>query len=540
MIKLSGLLLLAGSLTSSALYAQNQVPTITSVRVIQGTGSYNIYYDLADAENESCEVFIRASSDGGKTFNIKPLTTLGDVGVGVAPGSDKTITWFSIPGTEPISGEQLLFKVIADDGYRPQIQEIADAIDFNSIYSNFLGVYGNNSPANPEHYEQSRTFIHNYYQSLGLQTELDTFFSNVPDTLLPVRQGINILATIPGMDQGDSTVIMSGHYDTVEDTPGADDNNMSVAICMEAARVLKDYTFRNNLRFANWDLEEIGLLGAYYYALSTKSLDTKAVINFDGISIYKEEPNSQQVPTGFDLLFPAGYAKAEADSFRGNFITMIADAKSGSLNTRAAELAPEVAPSLKFIDLTCPDPSCVVARDLRRSDHAPFWDRAVPAIFFTATTEFRSDCYHMSCDTVANLAFSTKVIQLAASLMADKAGMMHAGYGTNKPTTSGVKENIKPGIVISKPFPNPVDHSCFFEFTLAADADVVINVTDISGRQIDKVSAKLSRGEQTLAWTPSRSIADGNYIASVIVNGTNAQSFQLAVKIDPDRLNHGH
>lgn len=531
----------AGLLTGNALLAQNQLPVLSGVSVLKTLTGYTINFDLADAENEACEVFVRASVDGGKTFTVKPLAATGDVGAGITPGAGKSISWTSMPINPPFVQGEIRFRIMADDGYRPSLQEIASKIDPARIQQNFMGVYGNNSPANPEHYKQSREFIRDYYQNLGLQTELDTFFSNVPDTILPVREGINVYATIQGMDQGDSTVIMSGHYDTVEETPGADDNNMSVAVCMEAARVLKDYTFRNSLKFAQWDLEEIGLLGAYYYALSTKSLGTKAVINFDGISIYKEEPGSQSVPTGFDLLFPAGYAKAEADSFRGNFITLITDFKSSGLNTRAVELAPEVSPELKYIDLSCPDPNCLVATDLRRSDHAPFWDRGVPAIFLTATTEFRSSCYHQPCDTVADLGFSSKVIQLAASLMADKAGIIHAGSVESEAVGTGIKSVSASSVgTVSIPFPNPIDHSCFFELSLNKAALVEVQVVDLNGRAIDKVSAKLDAGNQTLAWTPSRSLAKGTYVAQVSINGTPVNSFQLSVDIDPGKLNHQH
>lgn len=535
----NSLLLTSSLFLSTLLSAQNEAPVVSNVIAAKTVSGYTINYSLFDVENDASEVFIRASLDGGKSYTTKATSTSGDVGPGISTGSGKSITWVSNPLLET-PGQTIIFKVIADDGINPTVQEIVDQFDFNLIYQNFLGIYGNNSPANPAHYQQSREYIRDYYVNQGLQTELDTFFSNIPDTILPAREGINVYATIQGMDQSDSTILMTGHYDTVEDTPGADDNNMSVAMCMEAARVLKGYTFRNNLKFAQWDLEEIGLLGAYYYAMSAKSADTKAVINFDGVSIYKEEANSQMVPTGFDVLFPAAYEKAEADSFRGNFITLITDAKSSNLGTRAVELAPQVTPTLKFIDISCPDPSCLIATDLRRSDHAPFWDRAVPAIFLTATTEFRSSCYHQPCDTVINLDFSTKVIQLASALMADKAGIMHAGFSLSQPLGTGVKEiNLKSNVV-QQPFPNPVDHSCFFNFTLTDKSEISLNIVDLSGRKIDEVKATLAAGEQTLAWTPSRTLAHGNYVAQVLINGQLYKSFQLTVNIDPDRLNHGH
>ena len=37
--------------------------------------------------------------------------------------------------------------------------------------------------------------------------------------------------------------------------------------------------------------------------------------------------------------------------------------------------------------------------DARRSDHAPYWDAGIPAVFLTDTGEFRSDDYHRPSDS---------------------------------------------------------------------------------------------------------------------------------------------
>ena len=45
----------------------------------------------------------------------------------------------------------------------------------------------------------------------------------------------NILATIEGTDPDLSPVLLGAHYDTVEGTPGADDNAVAVAILLDIA-----------------------------------------------------------------------------------------------------------------------------------------------------------------------------------------------------------------------------------------------------------------------------------------------------------------
>ena len=44
--------------------------------------------------------------------------------------------------------------------------------------------------------------------------------------------------------------------------------------------------------------------------------------------------------------------------------------------------------------------------DLLRSDHAPFWRQAIPALFMTDTADFRYPYYHTEADTIDKLDFS--------------------------------------------------------------------------------------------------------------------------------------
>lgn len=41
--------------------------------------------------------------------------------------------------------------------------------------------------------------------------------------------------------------------------------------------------------------------------------------------------------------------------------------------------------------------------DAHRSDHAPYWDAGIPAVFLTDTAEFRSDNYHRPQDELSTL-----------------------------------------------------------------------------------------------------------------------------------------
>ncbi len=66
----------------------------------------------------------------------------------------------------------------------------------------------------------------------------------------------NVIVDIKGFEQPDSIVIVGAHYDTVEDTPGADDNASAVASLLELYRLLSPHKFRKTVRFVAFTLEE--------------------------------------------------------------------------------------------------------------------------------------------------------------------------------------------------------------------------------------------------------------------------------------------
>lgn len=531
---MKNVLLLLSSVLTIGLSAQNQLPIIQNFTFSFNGAQIIFNYDLIEADGENCEVFLRASSDGGN-FDVRPILATGDVGEGIEPGIGKQITWTPTVEFLPLTREDFSFQLVADDGFKPNIQQLVNMVDTNQILQHFSQVYGNNHPSSMEQYNATRSNILTHYLVNGYDAEVDSFVF-IGDEPLSTRQGLNIYGTKPGLVRADSTVLMTGHYDTVEDTPGADDNAMSVAVTMEAARILKNFQFRNTIRFANWDLEEEGLVGAMFYANSPEIFGTKSVINFDGMTIFKTEPNSQQVPTGFDLLFPAAFEKVEADSFRGNFITLIGDATSRGLNNDAVQAFNDFTPGFRFVEVTCIEPGCLIATDLRRSDHAPFWDKGIPSVFMTSTTEFRTDCYHQPCDTTINVWYSGEVIKAATALLIQQAGIMHAGVAQAQ-NAVGVSELLNDTEVAF--FPNPVVSSAFVKLNLNEPASLKINVFALDGKQVSSVSKQLGLGNQTVVWQPEN-IKDGNYIVRIVLDGQQVSAEQISFKLDASKYSHGH
>ena len=86
-------------------------------------------------------------------------------------------------------------------------------------------------------------------------------------------QGINqnVIATLSGVNgTPDEIYIVGAHYDSISSdpnlAPGATDNGGGVAIVLEFARIMSQYSFNHSLKFAFWNNEEAGMFGSAEYA----------------------------------------------------------------------------------------------------------------------------------------------------------------------------------------------------------------------------------------------------------------------------------
>jgi len=96
----------------------NSAPRVCCVTASQrGDDSklVDIHYDLADADNDACTVWIGTSDNGGVSWRVPASTCSGDVGAGITPGTNKAVVW---DGCADIPGQTGTFRVRvwADDG----------------------------------------------------------------------------------------------------------------------------------------------------------------------------------------------------------------------------------------------------------------------------------------------------------------------------------------------------------------------------------------------------------------------------------------
>lgn len=215
----------------------------------------------------------------------------------------------------------------------------------------------------------------------------------------PTLQGAydNVVAATGPIDEA-PYLLLGAHYDSVPDTPGADDNASAVALCLECARLLKDHSV-GPVVVALFNREEDGLLGSREFVAGLDDRPEWRIAEahvFEMVGYCSREPASQRVPPGLP-----GVVAPDV----GDFLALLANRRSnaiaeGLLTLAATYLTPTPVMALKIY--------LGVERyfgHLLRSDHAPFWSAGIPAVMWTDTSEFRNPHYHRVTDTPATLDY---------------------------------------------------------------------------------------------------------------------------------------
>lgn len=231
--------------------------------------------------------------------------------------------------------------------------------------------------------------------------------------------GINVIGRQEGTAAAPRTVVVSAHYDHLDDCVGADDNATGVAGVLEVARVLAGRSHANDLVVACWDEEESGLVGSLAYAgeASAQGEDIAVAFSLEMIGYTDDAVDSQTLPAGFDILFADAAAEVAANDSRGDFIALIADEGAAAATTAFSAGAPDGLPVV-LVELTSEMTTSPALGDLQRSDHASFWYAGYPAIMVTDTANFRYGGYHCRDgeDTIdrLDLDFAVGVVQATA------------------------------------------------------------------------------------------------------------------------------
>ncbi len=128
-----------------------------------------------------------------------------------------------------------------------------------------------------------RDYIKEQFESEGLEVELQSGYTRTSwkPSYLKMARVENVIATLKGSDPDAKKVVISCHYDSVIEGPGAADDGYAVACAIETAKLLKSENRKNDIVFLITDGEEYGLLGAQYYAENKDLSNIGVMLNYE-------------------------------------------------------------------------------------------------------------------------------------------------------------------------------------------------------------------------------------------------------------------
>lgn len=223
----------------------------------------------------------------------------------------------------------------------------------------------------------------------------------------PFAPGVNIVAERSGTNPAAGKILLGAHYDSVETSPGADDNATAVATVLEAARLFSRIDTTRSLQLVFFDEEETGLLGssAFVDRLQSDNLQGAVILEMLGYACY--ESGCQQYP---------GNLPIEPPTDRGDFLAVLGDRGHMPLIHSFEQAQRSNLPPI----VTLPVPLArFLPPDLLRSDHAPFWKNGFGAVLVTDTANFRTPHYHQPSDTIDTIdrSFFTGSAQLVMNAL---------------------------------------------------------------------------------------------------------------------------
>lgn len=313
------------------------------------------------------------------------------------------------------------------DRQRDAAGRVAAAVSASRIEESvcLLAATPRHSTENPREHARAADYIADVLSGRGVAVSRQAF---PIDGQSAPRTGVNVIGTLTGRGARGPAVLIGAHYDTVVDSPGADDNASGVAAVLECARVLSGLELRRPVIFAAFDAEEKqppveGLHGSTAYVASLvaaggRPVDSVGVAYIMEMIGFASPPGTQSLAPGFQILFPRAFDGLRARQFAGDSVVALANPAS----TREARMLERASDTFgggtPILALEIPWWLSGL-NDFYRSDHAPFWRVGIPALMIGDTANYRNPHYHTPGDTALTLDF-----QMAANVTKTLAASM--------------------------------------------------------------------------------------------------------------------
>jgi hypothetical protein len=209
-------------------------------------------------------------------------------------------------------------------------------------------------------------------------------FKNIFNEFNLIGKHNNIYA---GCSPDKAEILIGAHYDSVPNSPAADDNASAVAVMLLCAKELKN---NSNICFMAFNCEEYGIAGSKEVAKNLNNLKEVHILEMVGYTSAIQEnplPGLIDCPT------------------KGDFIGCVSNSKT--FMTKIMSEANKISIPVVGVSLPTPDMNVIesISPHLLRSDHVGFWKNHIPTAMWTDTAEFRNKNYHLETDTPDTLDY---------------------------------------------------------------------------------------------------------------------------------------
>ena len=337
-----------------------------------------------------------------------------------------------------ISGEADPIKVTKTHSPNPELLTQNDVLEtivnqinetrftwFDTILANTIGPRRYNSTSNM----QAAEFIAEELNSTGNISAAYQWFSYAGEEIA------NVVGTLPSADlNNQSKIVVGAHFDTVADSPGADDNGSGTALLLEVAKVLSLFRFDCTIEFVAFNAEEEGLRGSKHYTQQAVQAgeDVLLMINID-MCIWDNPsaPPDEKLWIVYNGTAPYEDSEQFADSTLETSYTYV---------TASIQKMPSTNETYGPVE------------NWRRSDQASSWDAAIPALWIFEFNGFQNPYWHTPADSMDAENYNFTLGTQAAQVVAATVGKLARARirDTTPPNITGVsqiptKNNVLPG-----------------------------------------------------------------------------------------------
>ena len=256
---------------------------------------------------------------------------------------------------------------------------LRDALQRDVVH--MAGTIGERNVIVAKGYAEAAAFLEQSLRAAGYTTTRQTF-------MVEGMACANIEAELRGTGEG--IVIIGAHDDTVDGSPGADDNGSGVAALLALARAFAHEKPRRTIRFVAFANEEppyfmSDQMGSYVYARRCHDRGEKvvAMLSLESLGFYRDESGSQQYPAMLEHVYPS----------TANFIAFASNLGSRSLLRDCIRVFRKHA--------TIPSEGGALPESvpgIAWSDQWSFWRFGYRAAMVTDTAPYRNPHYHTEHD----------------------------------------------------------------------------------------------------------------------------------------------